>query len=244
MSMQTMYTIHSGRTYRRRMPSSDARLSSGIVWGRFDELFTAAYWCGQAWQAALHGRYPDLRLGNSLAEEMAACLLGGYGMPAEVGLAAFRRLRDRDLLSGTPSAEVIERHLSEPFSISGRSVHYRFPRQKASYLEVCLSDAAKLDEVSLDDAALREALTGMPGIGLKTASWIVRNRRRSLSVAVVDVHILRAGRLLGLFGEHESPQRHYLSLESRFVELAEEIEAPTWLLDAVMWQHMRLLRHA
>jgi endonuclease III len=123
-------------------------------------------------------------------------------------------------------------------------VHYRFPRQKASYLASCLAGLADLDENELDDMSLREQLTHLPGIGLKTASWIVRNRRRSLSVAVIDVHVLRAGRLLGLFDEHESPQRDYRSLELRFVDLAREIEAPAWLLDAVMWQHMRLLRNA
>jgi hypothetical protein len=116
--MQTMYTIHSGKTYRKHMPASEACLGSGIPWGRFDELFTAAYWCGQVWQAAVHGRYRDLSLGMSLVEETAACLLGGYGMPAEVGLAAFRRLRDRGLLSGMPSATELEGHLAEPFTVS------------------------------------------------------------------------------------------------------------------------------
>lgn len=242
--MQTMYTIHSGKTYRKHMPASEACLASGIPWGRFDELFTAAYWCGQVWQAGVHGRYRDLSLGMSLVEETAACLLGGYGMPAEVGLAAFRRLRDRGLLSGMPSATELEGHLAEPFTVSDKRVHYRFPRQKASYLASCLAGLAGLDENELDDISLREQLTRLPGIGLKTASWIVRNRRRSLSVAVIDVHVLRAGRLLGLFDEHESPQRDYRSLELRFVELARDIDAPAWLLDAVMWQHMRLLRNA
>jgi thermostable 8-oxoguanine DNA glycosylase len=96
----------------------------------------------------------------------------------------------------------------------------------------------------MDDVGLREALVRMPGIGRKTASWIVRNRRNSSAVAVLDVHVLRAGRLLGLFRQNETPERHYLSLEERFVDLASELEVPAWLLDAVIWQHMRLLRHA
>ncbi len=244
MTAQTMYTVHKGQTYRHRMPECTDTLRSGIPWGRFDELFTAAYWCGQAWQAALHGQYGDLRLGESLAEETAACLLGGYGMPAELGLAAFRRLRARGLLLGTPSANEIERHLAEPFEVSGKSIRYRFPRQKAAYLATCLEALRHLDERSLGDMELRDALTEMPGIGLKTASWIVRNRRRSEEVAVLDVHILRAGRLLGLFDGRQTPQRNYLSLEARFIDFAVDIAIPAWLLDAVMWQHMRLLRDA
>jgi thermostable 8-oxoguanine DNA glycosylase len=242
--MQTMYSVHAGTTYLRNMPTPETTLRSGLCWGRFDELFSAAYWCGQAWQADLHGHYRQIRLGESLAEETAACLLGGYGMPAELGLAAYDRLRGLGLLLGTPSASVIERNLEQPFVLSGRSVRYRFPRQKASYLASCLRDISELREDELDDLHLREQLTRMAGIGLKTASWIVRNRRRSTSVAVIDVHVLKAGRLLGLFEEHEVPQRDYLSLESRFVDLAEEIDAPAWLLDAVIWQHMRLLRGA
>ena len=39
---QTMYTLLSGETYTRDMPASNALLRSGIAWGRFDELFTAA----------------------------------------------------------------------------------------------------------------------------------------------------------------------------------------------------------
>jgi thermostable 8-oxoguanine DNA glycosylase len=239
-----MYALLSGETFRRDMPASDALLRSGIAWGRFDELFTAAYWCGQTWQAELHGFYRDVTLGRTLVEETAACLLGGYGMPAEIGLAAYRRLRDRGVLTTEASAAEIEKHLEEPFVVAGKTVRYRFPRQKARYLSGCLSLIKTLNEERMDDVGLREALVRMPGIGRKTASWIVRNRRNSSAVAVLDVHVLRAGRLLGLFRQNETPERHYLSLEERFVDLASELEVPAWRLDAVMWQHMRLLRHA
>ncbi|CCD86334.1 conserved protein of unknown function [Bradyrhizobium sp. ORS 285] len=244
VTMQTMYALVSGQTFRRDMPPAGAILNSGISWGRFDELFTAAYWCGQAWQAGLLGLYKRINLGRSLAEETAACLLGGYGMPAEIGLAAFERLRSNGLLTAGSSAEELERSLSEPFEINGHCSRYRFPRQKAKYLAVCLDQVEKIDETALDDAGLRSALTGLPGVGYKTASWIVRNRRNSSRVAVLDVHILRAGRLMGLFEGSQSPQRDYLVLEARFVEFAKEIDVPAWLLDAVMWQHMRLLRNA
>lgn len=242
--MQTMYALVLGKTFQRDMPPADAVLTSGIPWGRFDELFTAAYWCGQAWQAGLLGLYGKINLGRSLAEETAACLLGGYGMPAEMGLVVFERLRSQGLFERRSSAEELERSLSEPFEIRGRRSKYRFPRQKAKYLAACLDNIETIDENALDDASLRNALTALPGVGYKTASWIVRNRRNSSRVAVLDVHILRAGRLMGLFDGNQTPQRDYLTLEAKFVELAEELEAPAWLLDAVMWQHMRLLRNA
>lgn len=111
-------------------------------------------------------------------------------------------------------------------------------------MAACLAGLEAIDEDALQDIALRSALTKLPGVGYKTASWIVRNRRNSSYVAVLDVHILRAGRLMGLFDEGQTPQRDYLALEAKFVELAAEFETPAWLLDSVMWQHMRLLKGA
>jgi endonuclease III len=86
-----------------------------------------------------------------------------------------------------------------------------------------------------EDVALRYHLAELPGIGLKTASWIVRNHLASNEVAVIDVHIVRACRLLGLFPENTDQQRHYKFLETLAVEM------PASLLDAIMWQQMRLL---
>lgn len=242
--MQTMFTVVGDRTHRLDMPPSDSLVMPGIPWGSFDTLFTAAYWCGQAWQARLHDHFRSLRLGRTLVEETTACLLGGYGMRAELGLAAFRRLRDRSLLDGTATAAEIERHLAEPFLVDGKDVRYRFPRQKAVYLAGCLDGLGRIDEAVLGDVELRRALMGLPGIGPKTASWIVRNHRGSDDVAVLDVHILRAGQLLGLFAVHETPQRDYLALEMRFIRFAAAVNAPASLLDALVWQYMRLLRYA
>jgi thermostable 8-oxoguanine DNA glycosylase len=165
-------------------------------------------------------------------------------MKAELGLAAFRRLRDRALLDGAAPADEIERHLAEPFLIDGKAMRYRFPRQKAVYLAGCLEGLGRIDEASLGDIELRRTLMDLPGIGPKTASWIVRNHRGSDDVAVLDVHILRAGQLLGLFTGHETPQRDYLRMETRFIHFAAAVNAPASLLDALVWQYMRLLRYA
>jgi thermostable 8-oxoguanine DNA glycosylase len=239
--MQTMFTVRDGITFAREMPDEDNLVVPGVHWGAFDSLFTAAYWCGQTWQARVHGHFSDLRLGRSLTEETAACLLGGYGMKAELGLAAFRRLSDRGMLKAGSRANTIEMHLSKPFDIAGRSVHYRFPRQKAAYLEVCLDRLDAIENDDLDDLSLRNALMGLPGIGPKTASWVVRNHRYSSKVAVLDVHIMNAGGRLGLFEAGKTPQRDYFDLETRFVDFAAALNESACLLDAVMWKHMRLL---
>ncbi|WP_438358957.1 8-oxoguanine DNA glycosylase [Corallococcus carmarthensis] len=171
---------------------------------------------------------------------MAACMLGGFGMKAEIGLAAFARLRDQELLKGTPTAEAIEVALSIPFVINGRTCGYRFPRQKARYLSACLAQLDGL-ELHASDTVLRNRLAELPGIGLKTASWIVRNYRGSSEVAIIDVHILRAGRDMGLFSQQQEPQRHYRELEAAFLAFAAALKVSAAMLDGLMWDYMRRL---
>ncbi len=239
--MQTMYAVLEGAICRLQLPSSDRQLLSRIRWGSFDELLTPAYWKGQAWQHEQLGTYDDCRLGRSLTEELAACLLGGYGMPAELGLAAYRRLRDRGLFERVPTVPALECALSEPFLMrQGVTRRYRFPRQKARYLAGCLQVIQDVNPPT-SDVALRNLLMELPGIGPKTASWIVRNHRGSDAVAIIDVHILRAGRHIGLFPVSWQPQLHYVQLESAFLEFAAALDVRASLLDALIWDYMRRL---
>lgn len=236
--MQTMYASIAGVVRSLELPEPDEELLPGIRWGGFDELLTPAYWRGQAWQHEAIGTYACLRLGRTLVEETAACLLGGYGMPAELGLQAYSRLRARGLLQGTPSSATLEEELSEPFVTGAGVRRYRFPRQKARYLAGCLAVLEAFDEPD-DDVQFRDALAELPGIGPKTASWIVRNHRASDEVAVLDVHILRAGRHIGLFEADHTPARHYSRLEDAFLGFADAIDTPAGTLDGLMWDYMR-----
>lgn len=238
--MQTMFVSAPSGFRTVALPGPECEALPGIPWGRFDQLLTAAYWKGQADQAREFGLHARLRLGSDLLEETAACLLGGFGMKGELGVLAFRRLRERGLLKHSAPAVELEANLTEPFEVKGEKVRYRFPRQKACYLEGMLLTFQNFDEPA-DDVALRDALTAIPGIGLKTGSWIVRNHRASDSVAVLDVHIVRACEHLGIFPRRSNPQRTYRDLEARFLRFAAAIDVPASLLDAVMWHHMRLI---
>lgn len=241
--MQTMYAGVADAAETLQLPPPDHWVMPNIRWGELDALFTPAFWKAQAWQASRLGRYRDLRLGRTLVEETAACLLGGFGMRAELGLAAYRRLRDAGMLRRTTPLSAIEACLSEPFELDGRPCRYRFPRQRARYLHGCLAALEDLPEPT-DDVELRDLLAGLVGIGPKTASWIVRNTRASDRVAVLDVHIVRAGRMIGLFGERDTPDRSYRCMEARFLDFSAAIETPAPLLDAMMWQYMRALSRA
>lgn len=223
------------------MPGQHAALSEiipGVPVGRIEDVFSPAFW-GQMARSAERGGFGGIRLGSDLVEEVAACLLGGFGMPAEMGLAAFDRLKERKLLFPGVRQEVLEAALTEPFvdpPLNGR--RYRFPRQKARFLAASLDHLPSLCEQA-SDIAFRDDLSSLPGVGLKTASWIVRNSRHSDEVAVLDVHIVRAGRYIGLFGPSMNPSRHYRAMEVRFIELARALKVRAADLDSAMWQVMR-----
>lgn len=205
---------------------------------------TPAFWAAQSWMWQLE-EPEHFRLGRSLEEELMACLLGGHGIPAEVGMAAYHRLRSQwrrrpELML---DAEQVETLLSEPLHIAGRSVRYRFARQKAHYITHALQNLAEIN-LDLGDRELRDALCSLKGVGPKTASWIVRNWRGSDDVAILDVHLLRAGRALNLFKPEQSVERHYGDIENAFVDFARDIGAKASILDSVIWMAFRSANRA
>ena len=220
------------------MPCPQTELLPGIHWGYAEHLFTPAFWKYQAHMQSAHKKNTSHNLGRSLMEEVAVCMLGGYGMPAELGLAAFNQLQERQLLDGKASVQVLEKHLSTPFFVLGRQRRYRFPRQKARYLAPILKILRKA-EVPTDAIQLRDFLARQNGIGPKTASWIVRNHFGTDEVAILDVHIIRAGIYMGLYGCDDNPAQDYYPMERQFLDFCIALEEPASQVDAIMWDAMR-----
>ena len=235
--MQAINYITESGLQKLHLPDPEENVVAEVKWGRHDELFTPAYWACQSWIAeASHSRV-HYKLGTTLNEEIGACLLGGYGIPAEVGLAAFARLRDRGQLDGAASARELFQSLSEPLVLGDRVVKYRFARQKSLYLEEVLR-LVRNEHPPDDDLSFRAWLLKFRGIGPKTASWITRNWKDSDAVAIIDVHICRAGLLVGLF-RSERPQSHYFEMERSFLSFATAIGVRTSILDTIIWSQMR-----
>lgn len=239
--------IQNGGSKQLDLPDAHQEVLPGIRWGRPDKLFTPAYWASQLW---LRGEGDSectqvYRLGNSLREEAAACLLGGYGIPAEVGLAAFHAVQKSGLLATKyPTAAEVSRILQQPLQVGAHSVRYRFVRQKSEYLSELLAGLGleiHHTSASWADRELRDWLLRFRGIGPKTASWITRNWRASDAVAIIDIHVYRAGLYMGLFAPTVTPSTHYFTLEARYLQFAHAIGAQPSALDALIWQHMRIL---
>ncbi|MDQ3816332.1 MAG: hypothetical protein M3362_01415 [Acidobacteriota bacterium] len=237
---QEIVATFSGKAERLILPNPNEWVMDGVRWGHHYALFTPAFWSTISWLTKFEGEQDSYRMGNTLEEEIAACLLGGYGIPAEVGWAAYHRVREAGLLSGLPpSNEVLSNTLSEPLEVHGRRVRYRFVNQKARYLSAALARIQETPPPVHDDLALRNWLMELDGIGPKTASWITRNWLRSDRVAIIDIHIHRAGMLMKLYDHKESPAKNYFGMESKFLEFATRIGVKASVLDALIWQQMK-----
>lgn len=239
--MQIMLDKTATGVRRQALPPAQDFVMPGVVWGAFDELWTPAFWAGRAWLFAVERRFENFRLGPTLLDEVMACVLGGYGIPAEVALAAYERLRHAGLPTKHTSEAEIEALLSAPLLVHDRTVRYRFAKSKARRLAACLTSLRDRDVGGLEDRALRSMLIELPGIGPKTASWITRNWRGSDLVAILDVHICRACILAGVFKPNADPARAYFALEETFLAFAAAIGVRPSILDNLMWQTMRRL---
>jgi N-glycosylase/DNA lyase len=227
------------RTIISLLPNPDKEVMTGVKWGRCDEIFTPAYW---KLQYHLHEEFFSndfYRISHDLVEEICACILGGFGMKAELGMLAFERLRDLYLLEPGVSAEELETALAIPFLSNDKRVKYRFPKQKAKYLNHFLN-RPDLDQIPVDnDLLMRKWLTSIKGIGMKTASWITRNWLDSQHVAILDVHIYRAGLIAGFFEFGSSLINDYEELEKRYLTFSNELKVNAANLDSLMWLQLK-----
>lgn len=209
--------------------------SRDVRWGQTWEHGTPAYWLEATRRSARSQEPLRHQLTDSLHEEVALCMLGGFGMPYEIGLAAFEALRD-NLLSHdpTPSAGAIEDILVRPLRVGKSMRRYRFPHQRAQRLSATLRYLHS-SRAPTEPLEVRDWLIFAPGIGPKTASWIVRNRWPEAPVAILDVHVLRAGIRATVFPEGARIASAYHHLEALFVAWANVEEVRPSDLDATIW---------
>lgn len=244
--MQRMVVYIEDRVEQFLLPDQEEEIFPGVPWGHMDAFFTPAFWAARAWIHEVHGEdwtFTHYKTGTTFKEEVAACLLGGHGITAEMALAAFKHLQGKRLLDGTPSVEEVAEALREPLQDEGRTIHYRFPNRRARFIAEALVRLDRADTVPSGGRALRDWLMEFPGIGPKTASWIVRNWFDADDVAIIDIHVQRACTLAKVFPKELTPARHYFRLEQRFLEFASAIHTKASTLDNLVWNYMRSIGH-
>ena len=148
-------------------------------------------------------------------------------------------MRDRGLLDGTKPLTEIEKALTEPLTIGDRQVRYRYPHTKSRFLAEAMAKFNSEPAPIHSPLELRKWLLTFSGIGPKTASWITRNALHSDEVAILDIHIIRAGLLMGLFSTNHSVQRDYFDMEARLVAFARAIGVSLSRFDSIIWCYMR-----
>lgn len=224
---------------RLELPAPFEMLATGLSWGEADAFPTPAYWAYQVYARRLSLPVRHHRLGDTLEEEVGACLLGGHGIPAEIGLAAFYHLRKYGVFSKAMPADELCTLLSGPIPLGGRAVRYRFARQKALHLHRCLDILRTQVPPTSTGRSLRDWLTQLPGVGPKTASWVARNWLSAEDVAILDIHLLRAGHLTGFFPLHLTIERDYAKLEDCFLRFSDALGVRASELDAAIWWEMK-----
>ncbi|MHA3886789.1 8-oxoguanine DNA glycosylase [Stutzerimonas degradans] len=225
--------------FNLELPKAEEEVIPGVPWGAMEAFPTPAYWAYQVYARRLTGNRINYKLGATLKEEVGACLLGGHGIPANVGIAAFHHVKERGAFDEhPPSEETLHEWLSEPLAIDGRQVRYRFAKQKARYLSAALQKLSVERPPIATGKELRDWLLDIPGIGYKTASWVARNWLDADDVAILDIHILRAGLLANFFESHLTVERNYLELEEQFIRFSKGLGVRASELDALMWLEM------
>lgn len=226
---------------QREMPEAHDELLPGVSWGDPWTLFTPAYWLAQAWMTQVDrtatSRYCTK---GDLVNELGFCMLGGFGITAELATAAFMRCRDVGLFDRLETrTEAWLAQLTEPLTVDERVVKYRYPNQKAKFLAAAMSYIKQRPLRYDSPLALRNQLLEINGVGYKTASWVVRNAFDSDDVAILDIHLIRAGRICGLYSRNDSVQHDYLSMEQRFLSFSRALRLRPVVLDCLIWNEMR-----
>ena len=222
------------------LPPAEAEVIPGVSWGRGEMLDTPAYWMLRCRIASdpLDDFVSD---GGDLVEEIGFCLLGGFGVTAELNSAAFVRLRDAGVFDLTRSFDEnsIRQLLLEPLRVFDRPHRYRFPNQRAKRLGLMRDQLRHVDLNELTEQSMRELLLTMNGIGPKTAAWVIRNHFNSDKVAIIDIHLIRACQRINVFPEAFRLPQDYEPLEQRFLDFAQALDVRPAILDAIIWTEMR-----
>jgi hypothetical protein len=155
-----------------------------------------------------------------------------------VGLAAFARVRERGAFVQPGVCELtLTAWLSEPLDVEGKVLGFRFAAQKAKHLAAVMPALLSAPDFEAGQD-VRNWLMELPGVGPKSASAIVRGWSASEDVALLDVHLLRVGQVIGLFSRKLTVERHYLEAEARLLKLCAAMDVRPSELEAVVAAEM------
>ena len=188
-----------------------------------------------------------------IEDELLFCLLGGFGITYEHGRSAcntIRQLRpfsdewnDEDLFEAMLAA--LMRPQFEPRRTDGSFRRYRFPRQKATVIMKArkwVQSQGRLEEHLLQLGSAkdrRRLLSECPGVGFKTASWVLRNLGLGDELAIIDIHVLPALVDAKRIPDGIQIPKDYEMAEEAFIAWCDELDAPSAAFDLFVWHWQR-----
>ncbi|MGE7273609.1 hypothetical protein ACQKK5_19360 [Brevibacillus panacihumi] len=192
---------------------------------------------------------------EQVLDEFFFVLLGGFGISYELNISALQILKLQGLFEeryyqDKNSLNFIENKIREEFSkqqfapttSNGQPRKYRYIETKprtisnAGYWlwENCqwkLYD--KLQNMNTTES--RMWLCSCPGIGMKSASWFLRNTGFSEDCAVFDVHIIRFLDYLGFNTPNPLTEKMYLYLEDALRKECRNAGVSLGKMDYLLW---------
>ncbi|WP_047150897.1 8-oxoguanine DNA glycosylase [Aneurinibacillus tyrosinisolvens] len=192
-----------------------------------------------------------------LHNELFFCLLGGYGIPYELNQSAFEILRQKGLFRleyyqtfENQMVSILERELTmpqfSPRTQQGTFRRYRYPKAKARAIFKAAQWLLHENQRNLpailntipEETARRTRIMECPGMGMKSASWLLRNIGYATSLAIIDVHILRFLTFYHFIPETYSPSKDYEKIENVFKMVCETANVPIDEGDLALWEWM------
>ena len=172
---------------------------------------------------------------EAIFTELAFCLLTPQSK-AKSCWNAIRLLEEKDILLKGKAASIK--------TVLKKGV--RFHNKKAEYLVNARSLFLKGDRLSIkqtlsgfpDVYACREWLVkNIKGLGFKEASHFLRNIGSGEAVAILDRHILKNLKLLGIIDGIPASlsSTRYKQIENKMAEFAKKIDIPLSHLDLLLW---------
>jgi len=171
---------------------------------------------------------------EKIFEELSFCILTPQSK-AKVCFKAIDRLKETGLLMSGYDKEIAK-----------KINDVRFKNRKATYLVKARNFFSKDEKVAIKSALTkfkniqecREWLVkNITGLGYKEASHFLRNIGFGEKIAILDRHILRNLKNLGVISEiPESLSRtKYMDIEKKMAAFSEKIRIPLSHLDLILW---------
>ncbi len=211
------------------------------------------YW-EKAWEVAAP-HYPGPTAGSlagdqELRAELLFCLLGGHGISYDLNLSVADRLWTRGLFRTSKRLQKrsIEAELRkpqfEPRCRDGALRRYRFPTRKAELLFAAQLWLERIGSLAVEISTIRgepgrrDFLCSCPGLGPKSASWLLRNCGYARELAVLDIHVVRAMQACGRIDKADL-SRDYEAIESAYLSWCRDYDADPARFDLIVWDFSR-----